>query len=143
MGVAWAAATLAALLLRGLYARWPNPLTALLSPAAGQAWEPLKLLFWPCLAAAWGLTRRAAEPWRAWAGHLTALPAAEALFLCLRTVCPAGEPVWLALALGAALPAARRISARPGAGRHVHALVLAAALQAVLLSLFSVRAVRF
>ena len=53
------AALLLGVLLHFLYAWFPNPLTALVSPVRESLWEHLKILFYPLLAAALLLTRNA------------------------------------------------------------------------------------
>lgn len=47
----FAAATLLGACLHFVYALFPNPVTALISPTCESLWEHLKLLFWPYLAA--------------------------------------------------------------------------------------------
>ena len=53
----FAAATLLGACLHFVYALFPNPVTALISPTCESLWEHLKLLFWPYLAAMCFLTR--------------------------------------------------------------------------------------
>jgi hypothetical protein len=47
------------LTVKFLYTCWPNPVTAILAPVDGSAWEQGKLLFWPGIAAALVHTRLA------------------------------------------------------------------------------------
>lgn len=60
--------------LHFLYDLWPNALTALVSPVNESVWEHFKLLFWPTLAAAFVLTRRAERPVALWGAVFLVLP---------------------------------------------------------------------
>lgn len=57
MLVVFVIATLLGACLHFLYAMFPNPVTAVLSPVNESLWEHLKILFWPYLAAMAYLTR--------------------------------------------------------------------------------------
>ena len=70
--LAWAAATLAGAALHFAYDWCPVPLVSLFAPVNESVWEHLKLFFWPVLAAAFVLTRGAADGQRAWSGWLLA-----------------------------------------------------------------------
>lgn len=50
--VTFVVATLSGACLHFVYALFPNPVTALISPVNESLWEHLKILFWPGLAAA-------------------------------------------------------------------------------------------
>ena len=52
------------------YELCPMPLVGLFAPVNESVWEHLKLLFWPFLAAGFGLTRRQADKPAAWSGLL-------------------------------------------------------------------------
>ena len=67
--------------LHCLYDLWPNALTAILAPVNESVWEHLKLLYWPFLAAAFHLTRGAADSRRSWCALLIGVLAAPVLLL--------------------------------------------------------------
>lgn len=98
------AAVALALVLFFLYRLLPTPLTALLTPRDGSAWEGMKLVFWPLLATLPFLSRFAPErPWLYWAAALTSLVGCPFLFLAGRYALAgalgvAGEAVDLVLA---------------------------------------------
>ena len=73
----FAAATHLGACLHFVYALFPNPVTALISPTCESLWEHLKLLFWPYLAAMCFLTRGGEKGCRApWMLSLLLLSAA-------------------------------------------------------------------
>lgn len=55
--LAFVLATVAGTCLHFGYSVWPNLLTAVFCPVQESLWEHLKILFWPCLAAALILSR--------------------------------------------------------------------------------------
>ena len=61
----------------------PTPLTALISPINESVWEHLKLLFWPMLAGAVFLSRKAQNKERFWSSFFIALLATPALLLAI------------------------------------------------------------
>ena len=67
--------------LHFLYDLWPNPLTVVFAPVNESVWEHLKLLYWPFLAAAFHLTRSAADSRRSWCALLIGVLAAPVLLL--------------------------------------------------------------
>ena len=65
VSAAYFTALVAGILFQGLYALWPNALTAVLAPVDHSVWELSKLGFWPCVPAVllmW--TRRSCRAWR-------------------------------------------------------------------------------
>ena len=64
---------LAGMGLHVLYRLCPNALTALFSPVRESLWEHIKLLFWPCLAAALWICRGRPTALRAWLLSLLAV----------------------------------------------------------------------
>ena len=100
--LAWAAATLAGAALHFAYDWCPVPLVSLFAPVNESVWEHLKLFFWPVLAAAFVLTRGAADGQRAWSGWLLAELAMPALCMGIFYTLSCGfgvEALWVDLAL--------------------------------------------
>ena len=90
---------LAGCLLHGVYALWPNALTALFSPVRESIWEHLKILAWPYLAAAAVLTWDRPSGIRPWLLSLLLLCAGMLIFGYLYHVVLGGEPFWPDLVL--------------------------------------------
>ena len=74
-------ASLAGAALHFLYDILPSPLTALFSPINESVWEHLKLLFWPMLCGAAGLSQRSRNKPRLWSAFFAALLATPAFLL--------------------------------------------------------------
>ena len=131
--------------LHFLYDLWPNALTAVLAPVNESVWEHLKLLYWPFLAAAFCLTRGAADSRHGWCALLIGLLAAPVLLLGVYYPLACGfslHGLWLdillymlALAGGFFLAYQLRLRALPGA--LCGPVVIAAGLYGAALALFS------
>ncbi len=95
-------AGLAGTALHFLYDLIPGVLTGLISPINESVWEHLKLLFWPTLAAAFVLTRKAPKPQRLWAAFFVSLLAAPLFLLGIYYLLLTGfgvERLWVDIAL--------------------------------------------
>ena len=100
--LAWAAATLAGAALHFAYDWCPVPLVSLFAPVNESVWEHLKLFFWPVLAAAFVLTRGAADGQRAWSGWLLAELVMPVLCMGVYYMLSCGfgvEALWVDIAL--------------------------------------------
>lgn len=94
------AAVVGGVCLHFLYARLPNPATALFSPVSESLWEHVKLLYWPGLAASLLLARRG-EPGSLAIRCFTLLLSAGLMLLIgyLYHVSLGGRALWFDIAL--------------------------------------------